>query len=172
MDVRACVRAREYYLRVVFPAPLFAVALFGSLTCIMNREQLSVHMFWRAQRPRALSPPCLCPPPPFPPSPARRPIHRLPDLVRAARYFAAAAHQGEPNAMSVLAKMHVAGAGGVEHSNATALRLFGEAAKKAHPAALNGLGFMHLHGFGTPENGAKAAAYFKQAAELGWVPYA
>lgn len=85
---------------------------------------------------------------------------------RAARYFRAAAEQGDPAAMTNLANMHVHGLG-VKQNNETAFELFSRAAKEGEVAAQNGLGFMYMHGRGVKQSYKEAFKFFKKAADQG-----
>ena len=85
---------------------------------------------------------------------------------RAARYFKAAALQGDTSAMSSLGQMHVQGIG-VPQSNDTAFKYLSQAAERHNPGAQNGLGYLYLHGQGTKQDYKLALKWFKKAADQG-----
>ncbi len=82
----------------------------------------------------------------------------------AARWFAAAAAEGNVQAMFALGTDKLQGRG-VPKDVAGAADLFRQAAAKNHPAALYNLGMLDLQS--TPPDFKAAADYFGRAAELG-----
>ena len=88
------------------------------------------------------------------------------DYEQAARLFAAAAKEGDPQAENNLATMYLAGLG-VKHDPAEAARWFRQSADQGFAPAQVSLGELYFNGLGVPQDDAQAFGWLRRAAERG-----
>ncbi len=89
-----------------------------------------------------------------------------PDLEAAARWYSAAAAQGNAQAQANLGLLYLQG-NGVETNEGEAVRLFREAAEAGNAQAQNNLGLLRVRGVGVEQDYEEAARWFGLAAEQG-----
>lgn len=88
------------------------------------------------------------------------------DEAEAARWYRQAALQGNVEAQYHLARLVARGAKGLKQDLPTAFKLLQDAAAKGHGPAMNALGQAYQQGKGTPADPAKAADWYRKAADL------
>lgn len=88
------------------------------------------------------------------------------DEAEAARWYRQAALQGQVEAQYRLARLVTKGAKGLKKDPATGLKLFTDAAIKGYAPAMNALGVIYQTGQGAAVDLAKAADWYRKAADL------
>jgi TPR repeat protein len=87
----------------------------------------------------------------------------------AIQWYRKAAEQNQPDAAAALGDIYFLGQNGIKASGLEAFKWYRIGAAQNNADCLNGLGFLYERGLGVPKNPAKAAAYYQQAAERGYI---
>jgi len=91
------------------------------------------------------------------------------DVEQSIHWYSKAAEQNQPDATAALGDIYLFGSG-VKVNYNEAFKWYQKGARLNNAVSLNGLGFLYERGLdGIPQNGAKAAKYYREAAERGFV---
>jgi len=89
------------------------------------------------------------------------------DTAEAAKWYRAAAEQGNLEAQFRLGRLVQDGAPGLKQNPEAAAKLYEGAAKQGHVEAQNWLGYAYQHGLGVPKSKENAMLWYSRAAEAG-----